>query len=351
MKTIFKSAAYIILALAAAACAKAVTEGSNEAEKRFFEAWMETHHPGLTPEEGLGIYILEEETGDGAAVEPDGYILAEYTVTDLDGNISSYTGKEVAKQLGKFDTTAYYGPKVMPTFKGSMQAGLAKAVIGMKAGGRKKVIIPGWLMSYASYDSEKEYLENSTSGKNTIYDIRVTEFTDSIGLWEKEQIGKYLKANSDIFEAMDTTDFLVTDIDDKETKFDGMYYKTLKEAGKKFDSDTTIYINYTGKLLNGLVFDTTDEKTAKDNGLYSSARSYEPIKIQWNKDYKEITMGSNSSSTISGFALALSQMGAFEEGIAVFTSTYGYGNSGSGSSIPGFSPLIFEIEVVAEPED
>jgi FKBP-type peptidyl-prolyl cis-trans isomerase len=44
-------------------------------------------------------------------------------------------------------------------------------------------------------------------------------------------------------------------------------------------------------------------------------------------------------------------MGAFEKGIAVFTSPYGYSNSGSGSSIPGYSPLVFELEVVAKPEE
>ena len=58
----------------------------------------------------------------------------------------------------------------------------------------------------------------------------------------------------------------------------------------------------------------------------------------------------DGGSIITGFALALRQMGAFEKGIAVFTSPYGYSNSGSGSSIPGYAPLIFEIELVAKPE-
>ena len=35
----------------------------------------------------------------------------------------------------------------------------------------------------------------------------------------------------------------------------------------------------------------------------------------------------------------------------IFTSSLGYGYSGSGSSIPGYAPLIFEIEVVDKPED
>lgn len=350
MKSILKKAAYIILALTAAGCAKAVVEGSNEAAKRYFDAWIKTNHPDLKPE-GLGIYVMEETAGSGIAVKEGGYILAEYTVTDLEGNITSYTGKDVAKQLGEYDTTSYYGPKVLTTFESTMQAGLADAVIGMKVGGRKKVIIPGWLMAFTSYDSAEEYLANSTSGSNTIYDITVTDYVDSIDLWEKEQIGKYFAANRDVFGNMTEADFLVMDIDEKETDFDGMYYKAIQPADSTFADDTTIYINYTGKLLNGLVFDTTDEKTAKDNDLYSPSRTYGPTQINWTKNYEEISMGSSSSSTITGFALALRQMGAFEKGIAVFTSSYGYSYSGSGSSIPGYSPLIFEIEVVEKPED
>jgi FKBP-type peptidyl-prolyl cis-trans isomerase len=64
-----------------------------------------------------------------------------------------------------------------------------------------------------------------------------------------------------------------------------------------------------------------------------------------------MTMGSDKSSMISGFAKTLWQMKAMEKGVGVFYSSLGYGYSGSGSSIPGYSPLIFEIELVAKPEE
>ena len=60
-------------------------------------------------------------------------------------------------------------------------------------------------------------------------------------------------------------------------------------------------------------------------------------------------MGSENSSIISGFALTLWQMQSFEKGIGVFYSPLGYNYSGSGASIPGYAPLIFEIEVVEKP--
>lgn len=343
MRKTIKTAAYIAIALAAIGCARIEKTGVNEENERYFNAWMQLNHPGLQSS-GLGIYVLEEEEGTGAEVKEGGYAIADYVITDLEGNISTYTDKYTAKQLGTYDTTAYYGPKVITTIESTIQAGLADAIIGMKAGGRKKVIIPGWLMTYNTYDTPEEYLENSSSGTNTIYDITIREYTDSIYSYEIDCIADYFKANSDIFgnmAAIDSVDVF------------GFYYKQLKAPSDttSFPSDTSIYINYTGKLLNGLVFDTTIEKVAKDNGIWSSSRTYEPAKINWGESYSDLTMGSRGSSTITGFALTLWEMRAFEKGIGVFYSPLGYSYSGSGASIPAYSPLIFEIEIVAEPED
>lgn len=40
-----------------------------------------------------------------------------------------------------------------------------------------------------------------------------------------------------------------------------------------------IKLSFTGKLENGSVFDTTDEKTAKENNIYNEERTYEPMTI------------------------------------------------------------------------
>ena len=339
MKKIFKAIACIVIAAGAAACARTVEPGPNEDAKRYFDAWMHINWPNLKPS-GLGIYIIEEEKGNGAEVKEGGFALADYVITDLEGNITSYTDKETAKQLGQYDTTSYYGPKVITTIDNTIQAGLADAIVGMRVGGRKKVIIPGWLMTYSKYDNPETYLKNESSYSNTIYDITITDFADSINNYEIAQIEKYMKANQNVFTkpVNDTT---------------GFYYQTITPGTTTtaFPKDTTIYINYTGKLLNGLVFDTTSEKIAKDNGLYSSSRTYEPVKIKWGEKASELTMGTDGSDIIYGFALTLWHMHAFEKGVGVFYSPLGYSYSGSGSSIPSYSPLVFEIEVVEKPEE
>lgn len=335
---------YIICAAAAvivAGCAKMVTNGQNEANQRYFKAWMEINHPNARPT-GLGIYILEETQGTGIDVKDGGYVMIDYTKTDLEGNILSYTSAEVAKQLGEYGVANYYGPQYQATAKGTALAGLSEAFSGMKVGGSRKVIIPTWLMSYEDYDTEEEYLKQSSSNESAIYEFTVTAYTEDIFVYQKEQIEEYFKANKNIFGNKTLNDTV--------SGHSGFYYQQTKAPidTTSFKTDTTIYINYTGKLLNGQVFDTTNERLAKDMGIWSSTRNYAPVSIKWGEDYSDITL--SGSTVITGFALTLWQMRAFESGVGVFTSDYGYGVSGSGHSIPPYAPLIFEIEIVAKPE-
>lgn len=322
----------------AAGCAKEAVSGPNDANKRFMDAWMYVNYPDIQPS-GLGIYVLEEQEGEGDEVIKEGnYAIVDYTVTDLQGNISSYTADTTAKKLGKYKSTNYYGPKVWLTMDATIQAGLQEAVVGMKRGGYKKVVIPSWLMTYSTYGTKQEYLDQETSYSNTIYEFTVKDFTDSIDVWQKDSIERYIVKNYGSLDAFsnDTT---------------GFYYRQLEPpvSDKAFSADTTIYINYTGKLLNGLVFDTNIERVAKDNNLYDPSKTYEPVSIKWGEKHGDITMGS-SSSVISGFSLTLWQMKPMEKGIGIFYSPLGYGYSGSEPAIPPYAPLIFEIEIVEKPE-
>ena len=330
--------------LVIAGCAKQAVIGPNDENKRYFDAWMQLNHPEADST-GLGIYILEEEPGTGVAVEADGYVLLDFVTTDLEGNISAYTDAETAKQLGTYNETYYYGPKFQTTAESTIPAGLWEALKDMKVGGSRKVIIPSWLMSYDVYETAEEYLASESDTETTIYEFTVRDYTDSIFRWQVEQIGNYFESHRDTFGNMTAADSVAS--------YKGFYYKNLIPATDttSFPNDTTVYINYTGRLLDGTVFDTTNERLAKDSGIWSSTRDYAPVSIKWGEKYSDITMGSSGSSVISGFALTLWQMRAFEKGIGVFTSEYGYSYTGSGENIPGYAPLVFEIEIVPKPEE
>ena len=355
MKKVFSAALYIVAAIFLTGCAKTVIPGPNEANKLQFDAWMKLNYPDIEPT-GLGIYVIDEEDGNGAAITDKGFALVDYKISSLEGNISSYTEEETAKQLGDYSITNYYGPKFLTTFKTTIQAGVGDALYGMKVGGYRKVIVPSWLMTSKEFATAEDYLnyydeDDSPSYSSTVYDLTVRDFTEDINKWQIDSIVRFFGNDkvkivgtpaNEVFSGMTEADSVKT----------GFFYKQLAapQDTTSFKKDTVLYINYTGKLLNGLVFDTNIERVAKDNNLYSSSRTYEPMQINWAEKYEDLTMTSSKSDMIPGFAMTLWQMRAMEKGVGVFYSNYGYGVSGSGSSIPGYAPLIFEIELVAKPE-
>ena len=355
MKKVFSAALYIAAALLLAGCAKTVTPGPNEANKRYFDAWMQMNHPGIEPT-GLGIYVIDEQEGNGADVTDNGYALVDYKISSLEGNISSYTDEKTAKQLGDYSITNYYGPKFLTTYKTTIQAGVGDALYGMKVGGYRKIIVPSWLMTAKEFASAQEYLDyydedDSPSYTSTIYELTVRDFTEDINKWQIDSIVRFF-GNDKVTIGGTPADQIFAGMAEADSVKTGFFYKQLAapQDTTSFKKDTVLYINYTGKLLNGLVFDTNIERVAKDNNLYSSSKTYEPMQINWAEKYEDLTMTSSKSDMIPGFAMTLWQMRAMEKGVGVFYSPYGYGVSGSGSSIPGYAPLIFEIELVAKPE-
>ena len=355
MKNIYKSILYIAAAVVIASCARAVGEGTNVEKKRYFDAWMSLNYPELKPswngkESSVGVYIIPEYEveGTGIEVKKEGFALIEFTQYDLNGNISDYTDSTVARQLGTYEPSSYYGPTWFVTYDEAVPSGLLNAMVGMKVGSRRRVIIPSWMMTYSSYSTAAEYLNHSSDYASAVYEFKVKDFTDSVYVWEADSIERYIVKNYGEISAFsnDTT---------------GFYFRNesvYPEDAKEFPKDTAIYINYTGKLLNGLVFDTTSEKIAKDNNIYDATRTYGPVRVLWSEGSNEVLMGDDESGVISGFAMAIKDLKYSpaddawkDKGTGIFTSDLGYNYSGSGKSIPSYASLIFDIEGVDEPED
>ncbi len=335
--TLFATAA--AAALLAGACAKESSEALNADNELYFNAWMSVNHPEAT-KSGLGVYIIDDQPGDGEEITDDDYYLfLKYTVRDLDGTIGNTSDDDIAKQLGSYSESTYYGAKVVLNTPLATQVGILEVLDGMKVGGTRTAVIPGWLNvtldGTENYTTEADYLENE-SGDNAIYTITLVDKVKDIYDWEIDTLERYTARH-------------MADVD---SSFYGYYYYQVKEPTDTttFPTDTSFYINYTGRLLNGKVFDTTIKDTAKFYGIYSSSKTYSPIYVQMNEDYTEITIGGSSSSdgstTVDGFSYCLSKMKAYEKGICAFYSGLGYGYSGSGSSIPAYSPISFEIEIV-----
>ena len=355
-----KTILYLSLAaLVFTGCAKSPKVGVNDDNKRFLEAWIQVFHPSAARTE-LGAYILEDKPGTGASAgtaESNPYVRVSYTVRSLNGTVQGTTDETLAKQIGYYEKNLsknpYYGPVVWARGANGQVAGVEESIAAMSVGGRRKVVIPGWLLGYDSsnsapilYSTAKDYEEKVSGSTPLIYEMQLEEVIPDIQKWQIDSVGRYMASQ-----------FPGTTVKDS-VKLGFYYVQTgAPSSTAKFKSDTTIYINYIGRRLDGEVFDTSIADTAKFYGIYSASRTYGPCAIKWygsEGSYTDITMtaagASSSSSVISGFSFALDQMHPHEKGSGVFISNWGYGATGSGSAISTYSPLRFDFEIVDKPE-
>lgn len=334
-----------LLCLIAGACAEKTDTSTGQEAKEYLDLYMKAIYPDVQ-KNADGIYILEDTPGTGEAWDKgSAYILADVTIRALGGgSVTTTTDRALAQQLGTYVEGNYYGPKWMTTGDGLSYAGIDAMLSGMRIGGTRKAVIPAWMLNTSRLSSEEEYLAACTSTTHLEYTIGLKGQTGDMDKLEKEQLEAYVKTHygADIAPVSFVKD---------ETP-DGKFYfisdVSAFEDAQEIKAGDPFKINYTGKLLNGQVFDTTLKNIAKEAGLYQEGNGYAAADAVQAASYDNVTM-SGSSSLINGFKgglFLLKYKG--QKATVLFTSTHGYGSSGKGASIPGFASLIFELEVVAE---
>ena len=152
-------------------CAKDSSIDTTGIDKEYLEAWMGANHPGVSAS-GRGIYILSDEPGTGEELTSDDlYLFIEYTSTDLEGNVGSTTSKKLSQQVGSYSTTNYYGDYIIINDETYTQLGIMDLINGMRVGGKRVGVVPGWLNVTLN-----EY-ESKASGSNAIYSITIKDKT------------------------------------------------------------------------------------------------------------------------------------------------------------------------------
>lgn len=333
-----------ISALVVAGCAKSSTSSSNEQTKEFLDSWIQLNHPNSTTI-GDGIYLMDETVGTGETFNyEDGYyVMVQYSTKSITGTYSYTLYEDLAKQLGTYSTSYWYGPATFYTEDSNIPVGVENLLDDMKVGGKRTALIPSWLMGYDRYDDSSEYIEHSPDDASTkIYELELKGFTDDIEKFEIDSLETYINRHYDNADSL---------------KY-GFYYFLTSEASSEdvFPDDTTITINYIGRLLDGHVFDTSIQDTAKFYDIYKESATYGAATITFDEDIDDMTIktagSSSSSSMIDGMAYALKQMKPGESCRAIFYSGLGYSSTGSSNStgikIPAYSPLIFDIQIVDE---
>lgn len=105
-------------------------------------------------------------------------------------------------------------------------------------------------------------------------------------------------------------------------------------SGHKPLEHNTVLVNYTGKTLDGKVFETTSASIAKNAGVYDNQMVYKPIKIPVTK-----------SGKLTGFDEALTMFPKGSRVTLILPSKLAYGAQQYKSILP-YTPLICELEIV-----
>lgn len=114
------------------------------------------------------------------------------------------------------------------------------------------------------------------------------------------------------------------------------YVISKKGNGPVAKTGDTVEVHYTGRFLTGKVFDTSREDVAKKNNTFMQGRPYQPIKIP-------VGVG---SGIIQGWEEALQLLPQGSEATLILPSRLAYGEQGMPQSIPPYTPLVFDVQIV-----
>ena len=301
-------------------CAKDKSESANSVQQRILEAYLTENYPNAerTP---LGNYILSRENGTGKQAAMYGAVYIEYSTMTLSGQYTYTNQADIARQIGSYSASNYYGPSLMEIGSGTVYSGLEELLLMMKEGGSMTAIIPPWL-TVSQYGGEGQQQEVT----NVIYKLQLKHVISNILQFERDTLMAYSKK---YYDGMDSVS-------------SGFYFKKLYDSGKDtIGQGERAGIWYVGKLLDGWVFDTNIADTAKKYGIYDASNSYTALDVTYESTWNEMV---ELNSLTEGFARAAKEMTYGDEAVTFFNSGYGYGSEGSGK-IGAFQPLFFYMRV------
>ena len=118
---------------------------------------------------------------------------------------------------------------------------------------------------------------------------------------------------------------------------DGLYVIVKQKGnGPKVAAGKVVQMNYTGRTLEGEMFDSSVEADAKDGGIYNPQRPYEPLSY---------TVG--QMSLIKGWEDGVMGQPAGTKLTIIMPSSLGYGAQGAGQTILPYTPLCFDIDILS----
>ena len=299
-------------------CKEDTTEKSRANEQRYFDLFVASNYPDLTPTES-GLFIEEIEEGSGVSPDSGDWVLINYVITSIPSNkvtqrVRDTYYEHVAKENSIYSSDALYGP-----FKyqhGNELEGVKEGVESMKEGGKSRLMFTSDL-GYGS--SGTSVIDPYTS---LIYDIHLIEVIGDVIPYEEARIAEYL----DTISASK-----ITEIYDEETEATMYYIEDLLGTGDSLNNDSIAHIYYLGQLPDERVF---------DSNIGGSAF--------------QVTIG--AGQVIRGWDIGLTYFRRGGIGRLVVPYQLAYGptgrtNSQGKTTIPPYATLIFDMSVEVDTDN
>ncbi len=303
LKSITKFVVIIFLALFFLnSCEKEDNRKQEEIEK-LQQFLLDNGYTFLEPT-GSGIYHVVMAEGYGESPKSADYISISYTSSLVDGTIFQTSNRAIAIANGIEVDDFLYGPARL--LLGNIGIiGLQEGLMLMKEGGESRIIVPSELgYGAADYDIIPPY-------STLVYDIELHRVISDPVTHEQELLDRYILDNE-------------IDVSPTET---GLYFiETQMGIGDEYPEDySTVSIHYTGYLLDGRVFDTTELGDDAEPAVFSLV----PYEL------------------VPGFVEGLKMMKKGGEARLIIPWDIAYGKDGSiDGIIPPYTTIVFDIQLI-----
>jgi FKBP-type peptidyl-prolyl cis-trans isomerase len=297
----------ILAAIMVTGCVKDNTQELKEQEMKLLQQYLETNNITAEPT-ASGLYYIPITEGTGISPDEGTWVEIQYTGELIDGTVFSTSIEETAEMNEIHDEGFLYGPSRLQLGNIGL-AGLNEGIQLMKVGGKAKFILPSDLgMGGFASGLVPAY-------STLIYTIELLEAFDDPEKHEQQKIWAYLKEGA--FENVDSTE-------------SGLYYiQETAGIGELFVDGDNVTVWYTGKFLDGRVF---------DSNLTEEAFSF-------------LVPG---FYVIEGWQEGIKLMRDQEKGILIIPYHLGYGAEGRYDEygrvvVPPYMTLVFEMEAELTP--
>jgi FKBP-type peptidyl-prolyl cis-trans isomerase len=255
-----------------------------------------------------GMYIIETKVGTGTKIDSGCHVRMNYKISWLDGK-EVYSSYERARPVN-----FVYGQPIDTR-------GFQYGVSTLREGSKARFIVPSSLAF--GHDGNGVMV---APYQTIIYDVEIMEVKTKAE-YEKDQV-EYKKVQQMITDSLKKDEPIQREKYLKDNKItvkplpSGLYYIPVSAGtGPKAEAGKTVKVHYTGKLLNGRIFDSS-----RDRG--------NPIEFMLGR-----------AQVIKGWDEGISMMRQGGKATLIIPSTIGYMDRDMGI-IPPYSTLVFDVELV-----